>query len=199
MADPVSLTLLAVGTGATIAGGVTSAMGAKYAGEAKGRMYDYQAGLAEINKKIELGNAEYARSKGEVDASIVGVKGRQQMGLIKSAQGASGVDANSGSSEQVRDSQRGATQFDESMVRSNAARVAYGHEIAALGKQGDVDMAKMGAETSRTTGDIQATASILGTVGSVASKWYQASPGMTGSENAFLPSTSFADHGFGFG
>lgn len=174
MVDPISATVAAVGVGATVAGGVTSAIGAKYAGDAKANMYDYQAGVAQLNKQIELQNADYSRKTGEVQASISGQRTAQTLGLIKSGQGASGIDVNSGTNVKVQEGQLKAGQFDESIIRSNAAKTAYGHEVQALSAETSSQLDKMGAETSRTAGNISAVGSILGTVGSVASKWYSA-------------------------
>lgn len=175
MADPISLTLAAVGSAAAIGGGITGAIGSKYSGEAKARSYEYQAGIAQINESIQKQNADYARKSGEVVASEVGAKAKQTMGLIKAGQGASGIDVNSGSAVQVRDSQEKKGEFEQAVVRSNAARQAYGYETAALNQQANVGLDKMGAEASRTAGDLGAASSILGSVGSVATKWIGAS------------------------
>lgn len=193
MVDPVSATLAVVGTGASIAGGVTSAIGAKYAGDAKGNMYDYQAGVAKLNEQIEQQNADYSRKTGEVQASISGQRTAQTVGLIKANQSASGVDVNSGTNVKVQEGQLKTGQFDEAIIRSNAAKTAYGHEVQALSAETSSQLDTMGAETSRTAGNISAASSILGTVGSVASKWYTAgsSFGTGGGSSVFFPSGSF--------
>lgn len=187
MADPFSLTLAAVGAAASAGGAITSAIGSKYSGEAKGRMYEYQAGIAKINEQIEKQNADYARKSGEVVASEVGAKAKQTMGLIKAGQGASGIDVNSGSAVQVRDSQQKKNEFDQTIVRSNAARQAYGFETGALTQQANAGLAGMGAEASRTAGDLGATASIIGGVGSVASKWAMSSASFGKLGDSFIP------------
>lgn len=186
MADPISIAAI-VGIGATVAGGVTSAIGSSYAGEAKGRMYEYQAGVAKINESIEKQNADYARKSGEVVASEVGAKAKQTMGLIKVGQGASGLDVNSGSNVQVRDSQQSKNEFDQAIVRSNAARQAYGFETGALTQHANIGLAGMGAEASRTAGDLGATASIISTAGSVASKWAMGSASFGSVGNTLIP------------
>lgn len=193
MADPISLTLAAVGTAAAVGGGITSAIGSKYSGDAKGNMYDYQSGVAKINEQIEQQNASYARAAGETTASEQGVKTAQTIGLIRAGQGASGVDVNSGSAVKVQEGQLKAGQFDEAVTRSNAARQAYGYETAAIGQEASANLDTMGATASRTAGDLGATASILGTVGSVASKWIGASSsfGSAPGSTTFSGSSSF--------
>lgn len=169
MAAPVALA--AVGGGISLAGGVASAMGARYAADAKANMYEYQAGVAKLNEQIEKQNADYARKSGEVSASIVGAKAKQQMGLIKAGQGASGLDVNSGSNVQVQESQQNTASFDQATTRSNAARQAYGYETGAVTQQANQGLSRMGAEAARTSGDLNVASSIIGSVGSVASKW----------------------------
>lgn len=191
MADPISLTLAAVGAAASAGGAITSAIGSKYSGEAKARMYEYQAGVAKINEQIEKQNADYARKSGEVVASEIGVKAKQTAGLIKTGQGASGIDVNTGTNVNVQESQQKTAQFDQAITRSNAARQAYGFETGAITQQANQALAGMGAEASRTAGDLGATASIIGGVGSVASKWAMAgsSFGNVGQTlgNAYIP------------
>lgn len=187
MADPISLTLAAVGAAASAGGAITSAIGSKYSGEAKARMYEYQAGIAKINESIEKQNADYARKSGEVVASEVGAKAKQTMGLIKAGQGASGIDVNSGSAVQVRESQQNKNEFDQAIVRSNAARTAYGYETAAITQQANAGLAGMGAESSRVAGDLGAASSIIGGVGSVASKWAMARSSFGSLGDSFIP------------
>lgn len=183
MAAPLAI----VGIGASVAGGVTSAIGAKYSGEAKASMYEYQAGIAKLNESIEKQNADYARKSGEVVASEVGAKAKQTMGLIKAGQGASGLDVNSGSAVQTRESQQNRNEFDQAIVRSNAARQAYGFETGALTQQANAGLAGMGAEASRTAGNLGAASSIIGSVGSVASKWAMGSASFGSVGNSFIP------------
>lgn len=190
MADPITLGIAAVGAAASAGGAITSAIGSKYTGEAKANMYQYQAGIAKLNEQIEKQNADYARKSGEVVASEVGAKAKQTMGLIKAGQGASNLDVNSGSTVGVRESQQEKGEFEQAVVRSNAARQAYGFETGALTQQANAGLAGMSAEASRTAGDLGATASIIGGVGSVASKWMMAGSSFGVGQslgNAYIP------------
>src|ERR1700744_3774500 len=96
----------AVGIGATLAGGITSAIGAEKTAAATQQSYNYQAGVAQINSKIDLQNADYARSQGETQAMQYGLKAGQTAANIKNQQAASGLDVNSGSAVAVQQSQR---------------------------------------------------------------------------------------------
>lgn len=143
-------------------GAMQQAEGAKYEGEAKANMYNYQAGVAEINKHIQLQNADWARNAGEVEASISGMKSRQQMGEIAAAQSGSGVDVNSGTAVRVRDSQHDVAAYDQSLIRNKAAKAAYGYEVEAFQQGEQAKIYRMGADYSRKSGEIKAKTSIIG-------------------------------------
>lgn len=165
--------LPAVAIGASLLGGATSAIGASAAGEAKAGMYNYQAGVADVNKKISLQNAAYARDTGETKSYESGLRTRFQQGKIKTAQGAGGLDVNSGSAKATQDSQRDIGRMDQSIIRSNAARQAYGFDTEAVKFGAEAEMDRSAASNARTAGTMGALSSILGTAASVSSKWMQ--------------------------
>lgn len=163
----------AVGMGATLAGGITSAIGAEKTGEAQQAAFNYQAGVARINSQIDLQNADYARQQGENEATQFGMKAGQQGAAIKAGQAASGLDVNSGSAVAVQGSQRTITSMDLSRIRSNAAKTAYDFDVRSTMDLDQATLDVMGGQNAKIAGDINATSSILGSVGSVASKWNQ--------------------------
>ncbi len=172
----------AVGIGTSLAGGLLSAFGASQAGQRQQDMFNYQAQVARINAQIDKQNEEYARNKGEIEATQYGMKARQQMGAIRAAQGASGIDVNSGSSVDVQNSQRKVSQMDITQIRSNAAKVAYDYDVKSTMDLNQATLDVMAGENAKKAGDINAMSSILGTVGSVSSKWLQGNQaGMWGS------------------
>jgi hypothetical protein len=175
MADPISGTLLAVSLGASVAGGVTTAMGKSFESKATSNMYQYQAGMAQINKQIDEQNAAYARSVGEVEAQKTGMRSRFQLGGIRVAKAAGNIDVNSGSAREVQDSQEAIGRHDQSIVRSNAARQAYGYDVEAAGHEAQTGMYRTAADNAITAGKIGVTGSLISTAGSVASKWAGAS------------------------
>lgn len=160
-----------IGLGATLAGGVTSAIGAEKSGAASQQMYNYQAGVAQINSQIDLQNADYARNQGEIQAQQYGMKAGQQAAQIKVTQAASGLDVNSGSAVAVQASQRKITGIDTAQIRSNAAKVAYDYDVKSTMDLNQSTLDVMAGQNAKTAGDISATSSILGSVGSVATKW----------------------------
>lgn len=175
MADPFTAGLAIVGAGASFAGSMTQASGAKYQAAAQANEYMYRAGVARINQQIAKQNADYERYVGEVNATNLGLKTQATIGQQRAAQGASGFDVNTGSNVRVQDSTRMLGKTDIATARANAARRAYGYELTAWEKGVEADYGPVAAANAKKAGNISASASILGGVGSVASKWLQAS------------------------
>ena len=165
----------AIGMGASLAGGILGAEGAKQSAAATQASYNYQAGVAKINSQIDLQNKEYALNYGEIQATQYGLKERQQEGQIKVAQSASNLDVNSGSAVDVQQSQRKLGQMDMTQIRSNAAKTAYDFDVKSTMDLNQSTLDVMAGQNAKSAGDIQAMASIVGSVGSVSSKWMQGS------------------------
>lgn len=162
-----------IGIGASIAGGITAAEGAKTTAAAQQQTYNYQAGVAQINSAIDLQNADWARNQGDAEAMQYGMKEGQTLANIKTAQAASGIDVNSGSAVDVRSSARTVGAIDTAQIRSNAAKVAYDYDVKSTSDLNQSTLDIMGGQNAIVAGDIAATTSILGSVSSVASKWTQ--------------------------
>lgn len=184
MADPVSIGVMtAISIGASAAGGLMQAKGHSALGASEAAMYQYKAGIAEMNKQIALQNAEYERAAGGVQAQMVALRHRERQGITKTAQGASGLDVSSGSAKLVRDSQAAVAQHDQGMVRSNAARRAYAYEVEAVTEEHNANLAKMGAKHSLMKGKYGAIGSLIGTAAGVSGKI--AGAGQSGAFGAF--------------
>jgi len=127
-----------------------------------------------VNKQIAQQNSEYARAAGESEAQAEGMKARAGIGETKAQQGAGGLDVNSGSNAQVRQSEEELGEYNQSVIRSNAAKKAYGYEVDAQNFQSQAALDQMASSTSKTSGFIGAVTSILGGAASVSGKWSQA-------------------------
>lgn len=186
-------TLASIGTGASILGGITSAVGKIFGGESQSSMYKYQAGVARINQQINLQNADYSRHVGEVEAQRLGMKTRQEIGTTKVVQSGRGLDVNSGSAADVRGSQQALGQHDEDTVRANAMRKAYGYDVEASKNAAQAGMYDKASSNAKTAGYIEAGASLLSTAASVSDKWLKASQvGVYGGQGISLaPSPDF--------
>lgn len=159
----------------------------------------YQAGVAEVNKEISKANATYARDVGEVEASDAGMKIHADLGEMIAQQGSSGISVHSGSSTKVRESMILIGQHSQDVIRASAAKKAYGYDIEAMqyGAQADVyrftaeaheaqaaDAMTAAGMTKQSLGleqqamglvdsakSMNIMGSLVGTAGSVASKW----------------------------
>ena len=166
MADPISISLMA-------AGAATGAFSSISGGKAQGSMYDYRAGVARANQQISAQNASYEIQGGEDRALISGERSRFRAGVIAAAQGASGLDVNRGSAPLVRAGQNIIAQQDQSVIRSNAGRLAYGQEVKGAEYGAEATTDTLAGENARTAGNIGAITSLVSGASNVASKWYQ--------------------------
>ncbi len=162
-----------IGMAASIGGSLLSAAGEKQKAAATSQMYTYQAGIADLNKRIAEGNRDYAIYAGGEAAKRYGMTSAQAGGAIKAKQGASGVDVGGGSSINVQQAQRTISDLDTATIRNNAARKAYGYELEAdvAGKQ--EQMYTAASSNSLAAGNIAAAGSLISGVSSVSSKWLQ--------------------------
>jgi hypothetical protein len=75
----------------------------------------------------------------------------------------------------VLSSETAITQQNEAITRANAAKRAYGFNVAAAEDTAQAGAYKVAASTSEEAGELGAVSSIIGGAGSVSSKWLQAS------------------------
>lgn len=171
MADPVSL----VGMAASAGGSLISAFGAKQAGSAQAGMYSYQAGIAELNRKIAIQNRNNALDSGELESRKYGLGAAQRSGQITDRMAASGIDIGQGSAQDVRKSQQLVTDIDTQQIRINAGRKAFGYSTEAASDEAQAGMYRSAATNAESAGGIRMAGSLIGGVASVADKWLQGS------------------------
>jgi len=172
MADPI--TLMAVGSMAATAGGsIISGIGAEKTGQANAAAYRYKAGVAMLNKQINEQNAAWATQAGDVKAGVEGMKSRQQIGETKVIQSGSDFDVNSGSNAAVRESQTAVADFDQNVIRWDAAKAAYGYETKATTDIAEANLDRMAADQSEEAGFLGMMGSFISGAGNVAGKWMQ--------------------------
>lgn len=158
-----------------------SAYSAYSSGQAQSANANYQAQVAANNQKTANQNAEYTIEAGQSEAAQASLKGRAQSASIRAAEAANGVDVNSGSAEDVQETQRETNNLNTSTVMNNAALRAYGYRTQAtgFGAQSGLDTAEAGQAS--TGGDLSALSSLVGGASSVGLKWGGASAGNGGS------------------
>lgn len=178
MADPFSLA--AASAGSSMIGGAISAGGSILSGQSQSAMYGYQAGVAQLNQKIALQNADYTRIVGGSANYKQGLTTGATLAAEKSGQSASGLDVNSGSGAAVRSSTTQLGQYDESVMATNYAKKAYDYDVEAASKGAEASADLIAGKNAVTASYVSAAGSILGTAGSVSSKWLQGSSAFGG-------------------
>lgn len=191
MADPVTAALAIGGMAATAVGGMMSAGGTMYAGEADRTKNLYQQRIADMNSTLAKQDAEYAIEAGTSEQVIAGLKGRQIVGSIKAGIGAANLDPTKGSAVGVIKSQEAANVANQKMILANATKRAYGFEVAAAEDTAQGNLYALSADTSMTAAKIGATASLLGAGGQGASM------GMTASQKGVFSGGSVAPQWYG--
>jgi hypothetical protein len=196
MADPVTASVMAgIGIASSVLGGITGAAGSVESGNANATMYQYKAGVAAINQQINKQNANWATQTGEISAEEKGLKAGQDIAETKVVQAASGFDVNTGTGSSVRDSQTSVAEFDQGIIRWDAAKTAYGYETKAATDEAEGQVDLQAAGQAQTAGWIGAASSILGGVSGVASKWSQASQIGIGSSSGQIGTFNPSNYG----
>lgn len=158
---------LAVG----VIGGGVSAVGQIAGGQATANAANYQAAVSSNNAIIARQNADYAEKAGLVQSQTQGLKSRAVGGRIKAAQGASGVDVNSGSNVDVQEAQREAGHLDSETVLNNAELSAYGYRNQATSFEAQSELDKLTAKQAPIGAAFGAAGSLLSSASSLGFKW----------------------------
>lgn len=164
---------LAVAGGLGVLQAITGVSAANQQAKSQQEVDAYQRQVALNDQQIAQQNASQATAAGEQQEAIQGLKTRNTVGAIKAAQGASGIDVNSGSAVGVQAGAAETGQLDALTIRANAARQAYGYETqgAAYGAEAGQDAAA--SENAGKAGEINEFSSLLGAASSGANQYAQ--------------------------
>lgn len=187
-ASTLGATASAASTLGTIGAGV-SALGTLGAGIAQGDAASYAAQVAQQNAAIEQQNASRAIAAGQQAAQSESMKGAAQLGEIKAAQAASGIDVNTGSAVDVQAGQREVNELDTENVLNNAQLQAYGYRVQATSDLDQAALDKAQAEEAPIGAALSAVGGFLGNSSGISNKWlgtpattpavgYEAGPGI---------------------
>jgi hypothetical protein len=163
-----SVTAAGLASGATLASSVVGGVGSIMQGQAASAAAGYNAQVAANNAKISTQNAQFAGAEGEQNVAAATAKTRAQVGATVASQGASGVDVNSGSAVDTRESEAKLGMLNALNIRSQAARQAYGFETQSAAFTGQQSLAKAEASNDTTAGYLNAGATVLGGTGKAA-------------------------------
>ena len=164
-----------LGVYGSLASGALSAISSITAADAQGRAANFQAAVAENNATLAKQGAVQAQAQGASNEQTMAIKDVAGAGAILAGQAASNIDVNSGSAADVQRSQKTITAMDLTQIRSNAAKTAYDYSVKSVMDTNQASLDVMAGQNAKTSGDISAMSSILGSVSSVSSKWLQGS------------------------
>jgi len=147
------------------------ALGSIQQGKAAAASAKYNAQVQQNNAEIARRNAQMAIEKGNAAASAEQQKTRANVGAIKAAQAASGVDVGSESAVDVRSSAAELGMLNTISIRSNAAREAYGYQTRELDalSQSQLDTAQ--GKSAKQAGYMDAGGTILGGAKPIKDAW----------------------------
>ncbi|GHV46805.1 hypothetical protein FACS1894204_09150 [Synergistales bacterium] len=124
-----------------------------------------QAAVAEQNARLAEEQADDAVKRGGREEN----KFRRQISIHQGQQrallAAAGVDIDSGSAALLQDASRNEAEEDASVIRFNAAREAWGHQVQAVDYQNAAAGARAAGRNAFTGGVIGAGASLLSLAG----------------------------------
>lgn len=159
-----ALALGAIGTGVQAYGAMSSA-------EAASANAAYQSQVAANNAKIAKQNANWTMQAGEQQSTTEGMKTRSEVGAIKSAQAANGIDVNSGSAVDVRSSSSELGELNALTLKSNASRQAYGYETQSSDYTAQSQLDASQSSQALDAGMFSAAGSLLGGASSFAGNY----------------------------
>lgn len=159
--------MLPLAIGAGIAGAGLSAIGSYNSMEAQSKNAAYQAQVAANNAKTAMQNAAMETQSGEIEAANQGLKTRAAVGQTLARQGASGVNVNVGSAPKVRAAESELGVLDALTIRSNAAKKAYGYEVAATSDTAESGLLTAESEQASEAAPVMALGSFLSSASSV--------------------------------
>jgi hypothetical protein len=160
----------AIALGATVGSGVMAAGSAYQQGQVQKQVARNNATMAEYA-------AQDAQRRGEEDAAAISRKAAGLKGTQRSLMAARGLDLGVGTAAEIQDQTDFFGEADAATARFNASRDAWAYRA-----QGQ-DMMSQGKWAARNA-NAQAFSTLLGTAGSVASKW-----------NTYAPKPAFAGYG----
>jgi hypothetical protein len=160
----VALASTVIGTGVSIMGSMQQASAAESSAK-------YQAQVARNNQIIAEQNASYARQVGQAETETSGMKTAAMVGSAVAAQGASGLDAASGSPVDVVRGTREIGRFDTLNLVRNAELRARGFDIEASNQGATAKLSDATAKQAGVAGLYSAGSSILGGASNFSDKW----------------------------
>jgi len=174
LAANIMLGVAAAGAVAGVAGGVVSGVSSYQQGKSQEAYYNYQAQVAEENKKIAQNNAAIERQQGIEEARLQRIKTLQAVGSQQSAMAANGVDVTQGTALDIIEDTAAMGELDALQIETNYEKRALAYDQQADNFQNNANLDRISgknAYTSGVYGGITGGLNAVNKAGSVASKW----------------------------
>jgi len=153
------------------ASGIFGAFGAEKKADAEAAADNYKAAVAHNNAIIAERNAQAAREAGGVKGQINDLKTKSLIANQLVTQAASGIDVNTGTNVDVRNSTHDIGRLDTLTIIANAGKEAVGYLTQAANFTAEGQLDTMAAENAKEAGNINAISSLLGGASSVSDKY----------------------------
>jgi len=156
--------------GSLISGGV-GFMGAMQQGEAASGAAKYQAQVSRNNEITARNNAAYAAQSGAVRAQNQDLKNRAALGALEASQSASGIDLDSGSSEDVRAGARNIARLDTETLFNNALLQVRAAQSQGVNFGAQAGLEELEGRNAKSAAMTKGFGSLLGGATSFGDKW----------------------------
>lgn len=156
------------GTALMIGSSVVQGFGAIEQSQASAASAGYNAKIAAQNAQLATQNAQFAGGQGEQNVGAEALKTKSQVSAITANQGASGVDVNTGSNVNVKQSAAEIGMLNALNIRSQAAQSAYGFQTQAVSDTAQSQLYRSQQSADKTAGYVNAFGDVLGGVGKAA-------------------------------
>lgn len=172
------------GVAAGVAGTALGAVGSYQQGKAQAAAYNYNAKVAEENRKIAMNNAAMERQLGLEEARRQRISTLQAIGKQEVALAANGVDVGYGTSLDLIEDTAMLGELDALTIEYNSEKKARNYEIEAMNFANEANLAQFSARNARTAGNIAAISGGLKTVGQIGSAALSLGGGMGSLSNS---------------
>lgn len=171
MAFATATVLAAAAVAASVAGTYVAYQASQQQAAAQQASLRYQAQVASNNSAIAQ---QEEASNNQSEATAEQNQRQQTAGLLakqRAIEGASGIDANSGSPLDVQESTARLGEMDALTIKSNYARQNYNYEVAGMSDTAQSSLDMLGASAAGSAGNLAGWSSIVGGAASVGNKW----------------------------
>ncbi len=143
-------------------GAITTAGGALMSADATAKNAKYQSAVARNNAIVNSYGANQSANAARNEAQTASMQNAARLAGIKTSIAASGLDVNSGSAEDVQQSQREVGELSTENVYQKGLMQNYGYQIASQNDTAQSKLYDQEAAQAPVAGILNATGSLLG-------------------------------------